>query len=91
MFCYSDDDHIVRRSGVMPKNLDPHVVYLSHYKNLMYLFFIAKHPDTTYVERFQAEKELKICNRKLDYWKRNSEFNYDSVEAQVQQLKAQWS
>lgn len=40
--------------------------YLRHFENFLFLDFVAKKGDR--VERANAEKEILICKRKLQFW-----------------------
>ena len=70
--------------------LDACSLYLRHYDSYLYLQFISKHSETTHVEKQQALKELTICERKLEYWKRHPNFDINIVTAGIQELKAKW-
>lgn len=65
--------------------------YLGHYENYLYLDFIAKN-STDRKELHQARKELTICERKMEYWKRHPNWNKDKdVFAKIEKLKKQWA
>lgn len=52
--------------------------WMRHFDNSLYLTFILKNdPDRN--ERAQAQKELAVCERKMDHWKRHP--NWDTLEA----------
>lgn len=64
-----------------------------HFSNLMYLEFFVLHPDSTFYEKCQAEKEIEIAKRKLDYWKRMCEVQETESEipAVIQKIKKKWA
>lgn len=64
--------------------------YLRHYENQLYLKFIANNPGADRVEKAQAEKELKICERKMEYWRRQPTFEQSIASTQAMELKRNW-
>ena len=66
-FIYSDNEP--RATGGPPSDIDPVFFYLKHYENYLFLKFIANNSDKT-LEKLQAQKELLICDRKIEYWRR---------------------
>lgn len=63
--------------------------FLEHYDNYLILHAFAKTGD--YNERHQAEKEIVIARRKMEFWKRRSKFDYDAAMKQVAIKNKQWS
>jgi hypothetical protein len=87
MFIYSDTDD--KPTGFVPKfNIDPHPAYLKHAANWFYLRLIYSNGST--LDKFQATKELAICDRKLKYWSSKPTFNPDLVETEVKRLSKEW-
>lgn len=71
--------------------MNPHKPYQRHLENWFYLNFIAQNKDATFSEKRQAEKELVICQRKLDYWERHPNFS-DSEKLRItSELKKKWA
>lgn len=70
--------------------LNANAGYLRHYDNYLYLDFILKTTDRNN-ERTQAAKELKICERKLEYWRRHPNFVSSVVMPQVEEKKKHWN
>lgn len=71
--------------------MNPHKPYQRHLENWFYLNFIAQNKDATFSEKRQAEKELTICQRKLDYWERHPNFS-DSEKLRItSELKKKWA
>lgn len=81
--------------GAGPKidvwKMDGSAAYLRHYANKLYLTFIANNPRSTLQEKFQAEKELKICERKLTFWNRHPNYVQETVTRGIAKLKKDWS
>lgn len=69
--------------GFNPGKCNATKVYMTHYMNALYLKFMLANGDR--IERHQATKELLICDRKLAYWERQS--NYDEAEAERLMVK----
>lgn len=84
--CYEENE--IRRGGFSIQNMDPHKAYVRHYNNLLYLTFIQQRG--TLLERFQATKELKICERKLKFWSHRPTFSLSKVEPELAKAKRQW-
>lgn len=64
--------------------------YLNHFANLLYLEFISSHSETSTLEKLQATKEIAICNKKLDYWRKHPNWDKTIVEHEQHRLKAAW-
>lgn len=62
--------------------------YLKHYDQLLFLNFVAK--KGTLQERLQAEREIKICHKKLEFWRRHPKTDDDLIQKGVEELKANW-
>ena len=62
--------------------------YLRHYENKLYLAFMAKNGDRN--ERWQAEKELLVCERKLKWWENHPNFVAAEVQRGVEKLNKGW-
>ena len=86
MFFYKDKDTTPFDHRLL-KILNPTACYLKHYENMLYLRFIAENSDDR-LEKHQAEKEMRICQRKLDYWARL--YNHDEALKGMQALKQKW-
>lgn len=62
--------------------------YMRHYEQKMFLLFMAKKGNQT--ERWQAEKELVICERKLAFWDKHPNTDGEAVLRQVAQMNKDW-
>lgn len=90
MFFYSDQKQPFSGSPSAIWEMDGTRQYLQHYDNMLYLKFVANNSRASFQERAQAEKEMKICQRKLDFWQRHP--NYDKSRAMqgCLDLKKKW-
>jgi len=88
MFYYSDTEVKQPFSGGFRK-IDPHKQWLKHYGNYIELAWIAAREHG--VHKFQAEKEIKICLKKLDYWYKRPDFELGQVLSEVAELKRTWN
>lgn len=90
MLIYSDTETPNERgfNGFNPLKCDAVKCWLKHFENsLMLQFFIM---NGTMKEKHEASKELNICNRKMEYWKRQPHFNQNDASNSAQKLKQQW-
>lgn len=69
--------------------IDPQRAYLKHYENYLFLSFVHQN-STDRIEVWQAGKELKICERKLEFWKRKPGWDATTVGRECEKLKAPW-
>lgn len=90
MFFY-DDSGSGSVMGSRPPDvgrMDATAAYLRHYDNLLYLEFMAI--KGTMIERAQAEKEIKICRRKLTFWERQPHFERVKADTAVAKKNKSW-
>lgn len=90
MFFYSDTKEKFSGNPSRIWEMDGTKVYLSHYSNLLYLKFVAGHSKTSFAEKRQAEKEIAICEKKLEWWRRHPNFNQEEASRGTIKLKKQW-
>lgn len=62
--------------------------YLNHYENYLYLDFISR--NGSFQERGQAEKEMKICRRKMSFWEKHPNYNPEAVTEGKAKLNKMW-
>lgn len=75
-------------TGMWWRKLDPTTQYLNHYSNSLILkMFLQKR---TTLEKIQAGKELKICERKMEFWQRMDGYDQAAAIKGCTDLKAQW-
>ena len=65
--------------------------YMQHYSNRLLLQFIANNPLADFSEKQQANKELLICDRKLQFWMRHANFSQKAASEASSQLLREWS
>lgn len=87
MFCYSTERVSVRTdlpsTSFDPLKCNATKCYMDHYQNFLTLEWFATHG--TMKERAQANAELVICRRKMEYWQRQPHF---SSALAIEQKKA---
>lgn len=86
-FIYNDTEPKRAFSGGSGK-FDPNVMYCRHYENYVELSFICSRTEG--LDRFQAEKELAICEKKLAYWKKMAGWSMRECGPMIQQAKRLW-
>lgn len=89
MFFYETSRVSVRTGQDGPSNFDPArcnavKCYMDHYKNLLVLDFMSKNGD--FKERAQANAEMEICKRKMQFWARQPHFVQDEMLRQKAKL-----
>lgn len=87
VFVYSDTEE--RKAFGMRGTVDPHKPYLKHAANWFFLRLI--YSNGSVLDKFQATKELAICDRKLEYWSRKPNFDPTAVEEELRKLKKEWN
>lgn len=65
--------------------------YMEHYKNRLLLQFIANNTLATFDEKAQARKELVICDRKLEYWRKHPNFSQQVANDHCSKALRDWS
>jgi hypothetical protein len=90
---YSDEPQVPwsQRGGhAFSANVNATAKYVEHFRNSLYLQFLANHPRTTWNEKTQARKELVIAERKMTYWRRHPNFNAQQAADLCDKAKAEW-
>ncbi|QIG75712.1 hypothetical protein EVC20_141 [Rhizobium phage RHph_Y2_17_1] len=75
-------------SNISINKMDGTKAYLRHYENKLTLTFFAERGSR--VERWQAEKELVICERKLKFWEKHPTFVGALARAGMERLNHDW-
>jgi len=70
--------------------INPNKQYKKHLENYFYLKFINMNSKDG-VEIYQSNKELKVCQRKLDYWRKREDFDEKICLLDHQELTKKWS
>jgi hypothetical protein len=90
MFFYSDNE--VRRSTkpFYAEDYDANHMICKHLENYFFLKFILLKSDDT-VEKHHASKELDICERKMNFWKRQSSFCSKQYEKDIEAYRKMYT
>lgn len=64
-------------------------MYVTHFKNYLYLKFIYANSDKT-LEKMQASKELAIAEKKMKYWASRHDYDEKRSMEECNNLKKQW-
>jgi hypothetical protein len=83
-----EDNGTFSSLGFDINKINPNKMWLTHYKNSLYLGFMLAHG--TMIERHQASKELKIAERKMAFWARDHRFNHDQSLVDATKAKKEW-
>jgi hypothetical protein len=69
------------------------IQYEKHFGNLMYLEFFATNPGSSFAEKRQAEAEMEVAKRKMNYWKRiaDNQGENEQIKEAIQRIKKQWN
>lgn len=67
---------------------DPNPKYCQHYANYLELRFIESR--TQGADKWQATKELSLCEKKLEWWSKRPGFSLEVCLPEIQKLKRQW-
>ena len=70
--------------------INPNNQYKKHLENYFYLKFIHMNSKDG-CEIYQSNKELQICQRKLDYWKKHPDFDINICHYHNNELIKKWS
>lgn len=80
------------RGGAPPvpyHDQDANRAWIGHYRNsLMLRFFEQNDPDIR--QRAQARRELQICERKLEYWRRHANYDQQRAIRDAEVAKKEW-
>jgi hypothetical protein len=86
MFFYSDTEKRNFTKPFYAEDYDANTMIAKHLENYFFLKFILMKSDSV-VEKHQASKELDICERKMNYWKRQSNFCKKQYEKDIDRFK----
>lgn len=93
MFCYQTAKISVQNKQkedftFNPLKCDATKCFLDHYSNLLFLTFMNN--NGTITEKKQAQIEIEICHRKMNYWKRQPHFEKSKADDAILQLNKQY-
>jgi hypothetical protein len=89
MFFYRDKDPTDEPYKYYGRPLNHTKLAIHHYGNLLFLQFVLNNSNDR-VERHQANKEISICERKIDFHRSRPTFNYQEFISHVSELKKTW-
>lgn len=84
-----DTEQIYTGPPINIHNLDPVKQWRKHYENYRYLKFIFDNTKN-FAERRDANKELSICQKKLDRWYNMSKTVLTDLEITKREVDAIW-
>lgn len=85
-FFYDDDEP---RGEFNPGvRINPTRQYIKHYENQMFLQLVLMNGQR--LEKYQARKEMAICERKLLYWQNRPGFDQDDATQACNEIKKRW-
>lgn len=87
-FCY--DENLKFTGSFIPSNFNPNIQLYKHLENYFYLKFILNKSDRP-VEKQQASKELEICERKMNFWKRQTDYCEETFMRDQETIRKNWS
>ena len=90
MFFYSDTDKRTFNSSFRADDYDANHMICKHLENYFFLKFILLKSDDT-VEKHHASKELDICERKMNFWKRQSSFCSKQYEKDIEAYRKMYT
>lgn len=70
------------------KNLNATKQALTHFENSLYLTFMMQNGN--FSERNQASRELSIAEKKVEYWKKQPNFDSEEFSRGCEKLKKSW-
>lgn len=90
-FIYDEPEYAVRSGGFFnPEAVNVTAHYLKHFSNLMILELFYSEPRNI-VEKLQLEKEMKIANKKMEFWRKFRHFDVKEAEQGIKEIKRQWN
>jgi len=90
MFFYSDTEKRSFSSAFNAEYYDANHMICKHLENYFFLKFILLKSDDT-VEKHHASKELDICERKMNFWKRQSSFCSKQYEKDIEAYRKMYT
>lgn len=90
MFFYSDTDKRTFNSAFRADDYDANHMICKHLENYFFLKFILMKSDDI-VEKHHASKELDICERKMNFWKRQSSFCSNQYEKDIEAYRKMYT
>ena len=89
-FIYPDSPEPWRGPPLRREDLDAKKGWLRHYASQLELEYIIK-MSADWRERRQAEKELEVCHRKLQWWQAHPSWTPQLVDEDKRRLDQIWA
>lgn len=86
MLIYNENAVRNSKSAFNAKRFDPNKLYLQHYANMLQLDYFAKNLPTLQ-QRQTAVIEMRIAERKMNYWTRDPRFDMSACLKAIPALK----
>lgn len=90
MFCYKEGKTEKPEFFVPYSKMNATKAYLGHYDNFLYLSFILNNPLSTQAEKRQANREIAICDRKLNWWAKHPNLDKAAVGEGKRLMHQKW-
>jgi hypothetical protein len=90
MFLIYNENEKRTGGGFNPNDFDPNACIRKHFENEAYLKFILGASDD-FSERQQARKELDICERKQNYWKKHPQYDPTIAASDIKEIRQKWA
>ena len=84
------DENKGRKGFVSMTDANATSLWLNHFSNALYLRFIAQHPKTNTIEKMQANRELAIADKKMNFWAKHPNYNKEHANMEADNLKRNW-
>jgi hypothetical protein len=85
-FFYSENQPYTSNRPFRASDYNPNTQIKKHLENWFYLRFIQTQTDSI-IERQQATKELTICDRKIEFWKRQPDYCFEEFAETVNYMQ----
>lgn len=89
-FFYNENAKSTFTGRFYPEDYNANSMICKHLENYFYLKFILLKSDSI-SEKHQAAKELTICERKMNFWKRQANFCFDQYQKDISRYKKNWN
>lgn len=89
VFFYSDTKDTAGSYDPSLPPPNPNTIFMWHYGNYLFLNLVIRN-DTDFINRRQADKELLICLRKMEYWERKHGYNHTENLQKMIDAKKLW-
>lgn len=87
---YSDSPAPFTGRGARYQDMDATKHYLNHYSNYVILSKIAEAPKD-FNEKLRAEKEIKMAQKKMDYWTKHPNYDHKLALKGIEEIKNLWT